>query len=76
MKLHSFISCILKKHKEDLADADCPPKKVAPSTEQAAFLPSFIEYTTIVFSLPAYRKYNLRPTLTSSMRNPLVMDDN
>ena len=71
MKLHSFIPCILKKYKEDLADAD-RPKKVAPSTEQAAFLPSFIENTTIVFSLPAYRKYNLRPTLTSSMRNPLV----
>ena len=47
-----------RKYKEDLADAD-RPNKMAPSREQAAFLPPFTENAIFVFSLLAYRKHNL-----------------
>lgn len=62
------------KYKEDLADAD-RPKKEASSTEQAAFLQSFTENTNFVFRYSPIANTIFRPTLTSYVRNPLIMDD-
>lgn len=74
MRLHSFISYILKLYKEDLADAD-RPNKTAPATEQAAFLQSFTENANFVFRYSPTANTIFHPILTSYVRNPLIMDD-